>query len=177
MASACRHPKTCTPSDSCTAAKAPCWITSSACAGNAAHRLSRRAGTGGIPRRPCRGACTPHRVERTDRDARHEARSTRSRATSSTKPPPTAAARDPARRQSAEAAPHLQRRTGVLRQVTFRDRSSVCYAPGIGTQGSGTPYGVTHTRFAIVSRSALVSKSQRCCKQNMRLAVESFLEF
>ncbi len=78
-----------------------CGITSSACAGNAAHRLSRRGGAGGVPRRPRRGACAHHRVERTDRDARHEARSTRSRATSSTKPPPTAAPREPARRQSA----------------------------------------------------------------------------
>src|ERR1700684_1914786 len=34
---------------------------------------------------PRRGACAHHRVERTDRDARHEVRSMRSRETSSTK--------------------------------------------------------------------------------------------
>jgi hypothetical protein len=68
--------------DSCIAAIGSYSSTSSACAGNAVHRLTRRA-------------CAHHRVERTDRDARHEARSTRSRATSSTKPPPTAAPRAP----------------------------------------------------------------------------------
>jgi hypothetical protein len=43
--------------------------------------------------------------------------------------------------------------------------------------GRGTPYGVTHTHFALVSRSAPVSKSRRCCKQNIRLAVASFWRF
>jgi hypothetical protein len=43
--------------------------------------------------------------------------------------------------------------------------------------GRGAPYGVTHTHFAIVSRSALVSKFRRCCKQNIRLAVASFWSF
>src|SRR5882724_3395480 len=46
---------------------------SSACAGNAAHRLSRRGGAGGAPRRPRRGACAHHPVERADRGARYEA--------------------------------------------------------------------------------------------------------
>jgi hypothetical protein len=43
--------------------------------------------------------------------------------------------------------------------------------------GRGTPYGVTHTHFAIVSRSASVSKSRRYCKHNIRLAVASFWSF
>jgi hypothetical protein len=96
-----------------------CGITSSACAGNTAHRLSRRGGPGGVPRRPRRGACAHHRVGRSDRDARHEARSTRSRATRSTKPPPTAAPREPARRQSAgrRRRPCTEAIAGVLRRV------------------------------------------------------------
>ncbi len=109
-------------SDSCTAAKAPYWITSSACAGNAAHRLSRRGGAGGIPRRPRRGACAHYRVQRADRDARHEGRSTRSRATSSTKLPPTAAtARACTATKCGKAAPPLQRsdRGGFEARVTL----------------------------------------------------------
>jgi hypothetical protein len=42
----------------------------------------------------------------------------------------------------------------MFRAPLFRDRRSVCRAPEIGT-----PYGVTHTHFAIVPRSALGSKS------------------
>jgi hypothetical protein len=123
-----------------------CGITSSACAGNAAHRLSRRGGASGAPRRPRRGACAHHRVERTDRDARHEARSTRSRATSSTKPPPTTAPREPARRQSAgrRRRPYTEAIAAVLRRGSpFQDHSGVCPAPGIGTQAAAArPTGV-----------------------------------
>jgi hypothetical protein len=160
--------------------KAPCGITSSARAGNAAHRLSRRGGASGVPRRPRRGACAHHRVERTDRDARHEVRSTRSRATSSTKPPPTAAPREPARRQRpGRWRRPLQRsdRGGFEARVTLP--GSQLRLPRAGnwnSGGRGTPYGVTHTHFALVSRSAPVSKFRRCCKQNIRLAVASFLE-
>ena len=138
--------------DSCAAAKAPCGITSSARAGNAAHRLSRRGGAGGVPRRTRRGACAHHRVERTDRDARHEVRSTRSRATSSTKPPPTAAPREPARRQSAGRwrRPCREATAAVLRHGSpFRDHSCVCPEPVIGTQAAaarptGLPIRILH---------------------------------
>jgi len=122
-----------------------------------------------------------HRVERVDRDARHEACSTRSRATSSTKPPPTAAPREPARRQSAgrQRRPCREATAAVLRRGSpFRDHSSVCRALGNWNSGGpGTPYGVTHTHFAMVSRSASVSKSRRYCKHNIRLAVASFWSF
>jgi hypothetical protein len=80
-----------------------------------------------------------HRVERVDRDAPHEACSTRSRATSSTKPPPTAAPREPARRQSAgrQRRPCREATAAVLRRESpFRDHSSVCRALGIGTQAA-----------------------------------------
>ncbi len=109
-------------------------------------------GAGGVPRRPRRGACAHHRVERTDRDARHEVRSTRSRATSSTKPPPTAAPREPARRQSAGRwrRPCREATAAVLRHGSpFRDHSCVCPAPGIGTQAAaarptGLPIRILH---------------------------------
>src|SRR5258708_36060975 len=83
--------------------------------------------------------CAHHRVERTDRDARHEVRSTRSRATSSTKPPPTAAPREPARRQSAGRwrRPCREATAAVLRHGSpFRDHRCVCPAPRNGTQAA-----------------------------------------
>jgi hypothetical protein len=115
-------------SDSCTAAKAPYWITSSACAGNAAHRLSRR---------PRRGTCAHHRVERLDRDARHEACSTRSRATSSTKPADRRTARACTATKCGKAAAHLQGSDcgGFEARVTFRDHSSVCRPLGNWNSG------------------------------------------
>jgi hypothetical protein len=46
---------------------------------------------------------------------------------------------------------------GFEARVTFRDHSSVCRPLGNWNSGGrGTPYGVTHTHFAIVSRSASV---------------------
>jgi len=102
----------------------------------------------------------------------------RRRRNSSTKPPPAAAPRDPARRQSAERRRCICREaTAVLRQVTLPGSERLLRTGNWNSGGRGTPYGVTHTHFAIVSHSALVSKSRRCCKQNIRLAVESFLEF
>ena len=90
--------------------------------------------------------------KRTDRDAQHEVRSTRSRATSSTKPPPTAAPREPARRQSAGRwrRPCREATAAVLRHGSpFRDHSCVCPAPGIGTQAAaarptGLPIRILH---------------------------------
>jgi hypothetical protein len=80
-----------------------------------------------------------HGVERVDRDARHEACSPRSLATSSTKPPPSAAPREPARRQSAgrQRRPRREATAAVLRRESpFRDHSSVCRALGTGTQAA-----------------------------------------
>ena len=120
-------------SDSCTAAKAPCGITSSTRAGNAAHRLSRRGGAGGAPRRPRRGACAHHRVERTDGDARHEVRFN-----------------EIARNKLDGAVLAEKRPPPVLRHGSpFRDHSCVCPAPGIGTQAAaarptGLPIRILH---------------------------------
>jgi len=76
------------------------------------------------------------------------------------RPPPP---REPARRQSAgrQRRPCREATAAVLRRGSpFRDQSSGCRAPGNWNSGGrGTPYGVTHTHFAIVSRSALASKS------------------
>jgi hypothetical protein len=41
----------------------------------------------------------------------------------------------------------------------------------------GTPYGVTHTHFAIVPRSALGSKSPMILRDKIRLAVASVWSF
>ena len=111
----------CPQPDSCTAAKAPCGITSSARAGNAAHRLSRRGGAGGVPRRPRRGACPHHRVETHWRQS-------------------AGRWRRPCREATA----------AVLRHGSpFRDHSCVCPAPGIGTQAAaarptGLPIRILH---------------------------------
>ena len=120
-------------SDSCTAAKAPYWITSSACAGNAAHRLSRRGGAGGAPRVEALARIIPSNAPIAVRGMKRT--STRSRATSSTKPPP----REPALRQSAGRQRRLCREASaaVLRLgPPFRNRSSVCRSPEIGTHAA-----------------------------------------
>jgi hypothetical protein len=89
--------------------KAPCGITSSA----RAH----------------------HRVERTDRDARREVRSMRSRATSSTKPPPTAAPRERARRQSAGMWRRLAEKRVVF-TVTLPGITAAFVLRRVGTQAA-----------------------------------------
>jgi hypothetical protein len=106
---------------------------------------------------------------------KHPSRSRRACFTPRTTP------REPARRQSAgkQRRPCREATAAVLRRGSpFRDHSSVCRALGNWNSGGrGTPYGVTHTHFAIVSRSASVSKSRRYCKHNIRLAVASFWSF
>ena len=140
-------------SDSCTAAKAPTGITSSACAGDAAHWLSRRGGAGGAPRRPRRGACAHHRVERADRGARHEARSTRSRATIS-------ADRRHGERLTAtkcgKAAQPLQSSDrGLRRGPLFRgSQQRLSHARGLELMRPGHTLRCYPYHFAIVSRSA-----------------------
>ena len=104
---------------------------------------------------PRRRACAHHRVERTDRDARH---SMRSRATSSTKPPPTVAPREACTAtKCGNVAPSLQKsdRGGFEARVTLPGtRQRLPRAAKWNSCGRGTPYGVTYTHFAIVSRSA-----------------------
>jgi hypothetical protein len=110
----------------------------------------------------CPGVTSMHcgkSTNRVDRDARHEACSTRSRATSSTKPPPIATPREPARPQSAgrPRRPCGQAIAGVARFTLPGTRQRLPCAAKWNTCGRGTPYGVTYTHFAIVSRSAATS--------------------
>src|ERR1700688_2976243 len=79
-----------------------------------------------------------------------------------------------------KVAPPLQRsdRGGFEARVTLPgSQLRLSRAGDWNSGGRGTPYGVTHTHFARVSRSAPVSKSRQSCKQNIRLAVESFWRF
>ena len=148
-------------------------ITSSACAGNAAHRLSRRGGAGGAPRRP-REALARIIASNAPIAVRGMKRtSTRSRATSSTKPPPTAAPRDPARRQSAGRQRRLCREASaaVLRRgPPFRNRSSVCRAPEIGTHAA-TPTRLPIRILQLCPAVYLHLTPKRCCEQKIHLAV------
>jgi hypothetical protein len=122
-----------------------------------------------------------HRVERLDRDARHEACSTRSRATSSTKPAPTAAPREPARRQSAgrQRRPCREATAAVLRRGSpFRDHSSVCRA--LGNWNSGGRARPTRLPIRILQLSPaahLCLSPDDTVKHNIRLAVASFWSF
>jgi hypothetical protein len=71
----------------------------------------------------------------------------------------------PPRRQSA-GGQTCREATAVLRQVT-PSRINAAFAKLwelVELDGRGAPYDITHTHFAIVSRSPLVSKSRRCCK-------------
>src|SRR5258708_38598523 len=106
-----------------------------------------------------------HRVERLDRDARHEPCSTRSRATSSTKPAPTAAPRGPCTStKCGRAAPPLQGSDWVVlrRGSPFRDRSSVCRAPGNGTHAAVELPTVLPIRILQLSPAAQHLNANKC---------------
>jgi hypothetical protein len=95
--------------------------------------------------------------------------STRSRATSSTKPPP----REPARRQSAGTQRRLCRETSaaVLRRgPPFRNRSSFCRAPEIGTHAA-TPTMLPIRILQLCPAVYLHLTPKRCCEQKIHLAV------
>jgi hypothetical protein len=129
-----------------------------------------------LPYASHRAACAHHCVERTDRYARHEAHTRRSRATRSS---PTAApktvqndnARECRRRTSREG-------TAVLRQGTFSGSQQRSLRIGNWNSGSrGTPYGVTHTHFAIVSRARLSLSPSDAVSRIYASRSRAFLEF
>jgi len=94
--------------------------------------------------------------------------STRSRATSSTKPPP----REPARRQSAGRQRRLCGETSaaVLRRgPPFRNRSNFCRAPEIGTHAA-TPTMLPIRILQLCPAVYLHLTPKRCCEQKIHLA-------
>ena len=111
-----------------------------------------------LPRRPRRGACAHHRVERADRGARYEAHLNE---IARNKLDEAATARTCTATKCGKAAPPLQRnvRRGSKARATLPYSQQLL--PRAGNWNScGHTYDVTHTHLAVVSGSIFASKSE-----------------